>query len=432
MGCEETQRKSCVERNEYGMQPKDVIGKEISMKTKMKRICSLVLALAMCLTLLPASACAIGTAAASIFCFVVQDEDGVTVGQADVALYSFLDEKVVATGRTNISGQVVLQYTPSLPDKDATYYGDYLALVTKEGYSPRLHFLTKLYTGSDTVSADTAAALNSEAQLITLSPAPSGETVNSLSAEEQSIADYCRENKKLTTSSPIYVLQEEDFSALRAANKLPQTRATYEYYYNQNVPLGEFHTNNNCTTSVKLSSSDTIRVEAAQKIGSAFAISGSVSRSLGQIIQFPDFTASITNGLKRTYLTQGTFAKKTVSYLSQGETYTTETVSLHEITGGVYWDTPVRCSSCGKSASSVLAGQYGTYIHLYPGSFQANYKQTTVNFGLKSTITIDTQSLSLGATLSTTSTTEVKYSASGEIYLYDMDHSGDIYHVSNA
>lgn len=50
MGSEETQRKSCVERNKYGMQPKDVIGKEISMKTKMKRICSLVLALAMCLS----------------------------------------------------------------------------------------------------------------------------------------------------------------------------------------------------------------------------------------------------------------------------------------------------------------------------------------------------------------------------------------------
>lgn len=36
MGCEETQRENCVERNEYSMQPKDVIGKEISMKTKMK------------------------------------------------------------------------------------------------------------------------------------------------------------------------------------------------------------------------------------------------------------------------------------------------------------------------------------------------------------------------------------------------------------
>lgn len=400
------------------------------MKIRIKRTCTLFFALTMCLTLLLASSCVIGTASANVFCFAIQDESGAAIGLADIALYSFLDEKVVATGRANVSGQVVLQYTPSLPDKDATYYGDYLALVTKEGYSPRLHFLTKLYTGSDTVSADTAAALNSEAQLITLSPAPSGETVNSLSAEEQSIADYCRENKKLTTSSPIYVLQEEDFSALRTAGKLPQTRATsYEYYYNQDIPLGEFHTNANCTTSVTFASDDTVRVEAAQKVGSSFSISGSVSRSIGRKIQFPDFTASGSNGMKRTYLTQGTFAKKTVSYLSQGETYTTETVSLHEITGGVYWSDPVYCSDCMKSASTVLDGQNGTYIHLDPGSVQTHYSQKTVNFGLKAEIT--ELSLKLGTTLSTTTNTEVKYSATGEIYLYDMDHSGDKYHLTN-
>lgn len=398
------------------------------MKSKRKQVYAL--ALAMCLPLLLASACSIGTATAHSFYFVVRDESGGALGQADIALYSFLDEKVVATGRTNVSGQVVLQYTPSLPDRDATYYGDYLALVTKEGYSPRLHFLTKLYSGSDTASADTAAALNSEAQLITLSPAPDGETVNSLSAEEQSIADYCRENKKLTASSPIYVLQEEDFSALRSAGKLPQTRATYEYYYNQNVPLWEFHTNANCTTSVTFASDDTVRVEAAQKAGSAFSVSGSVSRSLGGTIHFPDFTASGSNGMKRTYSTQGTFVKKTVCYLSQGETYTTETVSLHEVTGGVYWSDPVSCSDCMKPASTVSTGQYGTYIHLAPGSIQTHYGQKTVDLGLKAEI--PELSLELGATWSPTANTEIKYSAAGEIYLYDMDRSGRLYHITDA
>lgn len=401
------------------------------MKTKMRRIYALVLALAMCLTLLPASACAISTASSNVFRFVIQDEDGDAVGQADIALYSFLDESVVATGRANASGNVVLQYAPSLPDKDATYYGDYLALVTKAGYAPRLHFMTKIYTGSDTVSADTAAEFNSEAQLVTLSPAPATAATNSLSVEEQSIADYCRENGKLTTSSPIYVLQDEDFTALRTAGKLPQTRSTsYEYYYNKDIPLGEFHTNSNCTTSVTFASADTVKVDAAQKVGSYFSISGSVTRSLGRKIQFADFTASNSYGMKRTYRTQGTFAKKTVSYLSQGETYTTETVSLHEITGGVYWSTPVRCYTCTKSASTVLGGQCGTYIHLDPGSIQTHYSQRTVNFGLKASI--PELSLELGTTLSTTANTEIKYTATGEIYLYDMDHSGNIYHVTNA
>lgn len=400
------------------------------MKIKMRRIHALILALAMCLPLLLASACSAGTAAASSFCFVVRDEDGAAVGQADIALYSFLDERVVATGRANAFGQVVLQYTPSLPDRDATYYGDYLALVSKEGYSPCLHFLTRLYTGSDTASADTAAALNSEALLVTLSSAPEGETVSSRSAEEQSMADYCRENKKLTAASPIYVLQEKDLSALRTAGKLPQTQAALEYYYNQDIPLWELHTNASCTVGVTFSADDTVRVEAAKKAGSALLISGSVSRPLGQTIHFPDFTASGSNGMKRTYATQGTFVKRTVACLSQGEVYTAETVSLHEMTGGVYWSDPVSCSACMKSASAVAAGQYGTYIHLDPGSIQTHYGQGAIDLGLKTEI--PTLSLELGTTLSTTAGTEIRYTATGEICLYDMDHSGDIYHVTTA
>lgn len=101
--------------------------------------------------------------------------------------------------------------------------------------------------------------------------------------------------------------------------------------------------------------------------------------------------------MRRTYATQGTFVERTVCYLSQGEVCTTETVSLQEVSGGVYWDDPVRCSDCTASATAVLAGQYGTYIHLLPGSIQTHYGQRTVALGAKASI--PQLSLELGTAL---------------------------------
>lgn len=393
------------------------------MKHKLRRIGPL----AMCLALLLTTACSVRSPSSGVFRFVIQDEDGAGVGQAEIALYSFLDERVVATGRANAFGSVVLQYAPSLPQKDAVCCGDYLVLVTKAGYAPRLHMMTKLYTGGDAFDPEVAAALNSRAQQITLSSAPEGEAVGSPSAEEQRIADYCRESGKLTAASPIYVLQDGDVAALGAAGQLSETRSACGYY-DQEVPLGELHTDASCTVRVTCSMDDLVHVEAAQRVGDAFLISGSVSRPLGQAVQLPDFAVSDSRGMRRTYATQGTFVERTVCYLSQGEVCTTETVSLQEVSGGVYWDDPVRCSECTASATAVLAGQYGTYIHLLPGSMQTHYGQRTVALGAKTSI--PQLSLELGTALTTAKGSEVAYSASGELYLYDLDHSGELYHIT--
>lgn len=399
------------------------------MKNKTNR--GLVLVLSMCLPLLLTSACSIGTASANVFCFTIQDESGGALGQAEIALYSFLDEKIVATGRTGVSGQVVWQYTPSLPDHVHTYCGDYLALVTKAGYAPRLHLMTKLYVGSSADSGEAAAMLNSEVQVVTLFPASDDGTASGLSTGEQSMADYCRENGKLTTSSPIYILQDEDLAALRAAGTIPQTQSSAStYYYNREIPLGEFHTNAGCAISVSYTGDDVVRVEAAQRVGDSFLTGGSVCRPLGNALGSEAYTTTAAWGEQCTCSTQGTFVKQTVAYLADGKACAAELVQLHEIAGGLQWSAPVRCPDCGQSPSSVLAGACGIYIHLEPGSAQTHCGLIAGDLGL--TAHVSELSLDLGAALSTSSNMEVKYAAAGELYLYDMDHSGRLYHITDA
>lgn len=114
MGSEETQRKSCVEANEYDMQAKDVIRKEISMKTKIKQICSLVLALAMCLSV-SSVAFAQETVANSSGKWETE-----TLGTT--TLYTYKSEFLILTAQLETNGILLFSYT--FPGSNLIYQSD--------------------------------------------------------------------------------------------------------------------------------------------------------------------------------------------------------------------------------------------------------------------------------------------------------------------
>lgn len=160
------------------------------------------------------------------FAVTILDEEGKAVEGADLFLYSFLDEKVVASERTDSEGKAQMRYYPDLDDLEPSKFihGDYIIYTVKDGYTSREYSMTKIYCSSDYCSEDEmefSHKLNAEKHVIKLEKERTASGLKDAAAAskedlaKQVIIDKVRKEliaeKKLTKEAPVHVLTEEDY-----------------------------------------------------------------------------------------------------------------------------------------------------------------------------------------------------------------------------
>lgn len=384
----------------------------------------------------------------SIFEIIVLDNEGNPTPDVSVALYSFLDKKVVANGITDSEGRSQMNYKPHISSfEDNEYiYGDYIIYAQKDGEEWAEYNLTKMYVNPDLKSADMEKAANEtncEGYIIQ-QPTVKSTREESNDKEEikpqmqaiKKVQSYLISEKRLTPESPICVLEEKDYarfeeigvlskeeSALLKNSSLSnETRASDDYTLrNKNVPLGYFHVSSGGKLDVTFTSSDKVKVECGVKgtAGATYNISGSRTRALQTSTIFPTYTTSKSKGGKKKYSTGGDFEEwQTVTYYGS----TSYHIGIKKINGGTIMGAEGSCSDCGVSYASANSG-HGTCINILNtgGVVISQFNNKSVDLGLN--VSFSQIDLNLGVTRVTGGTTELKYTPKKgyNLRIYDND-----------
>ena len=373
----------------------------------------------------------------SQFKITIQDETGRPVDNANIYIYSYLDQTTVATATTNLDGTCEVTYMPDFesPSDGASIYGDYIVYVEKNGYQDTMYYLTKIYSESNDFDAS-----NGEDIIVELKRNEGKLTENKSnslpgpSSYDKAVYEYCVETGKISEESPIYVITESDRidMAQRGIVK-PTTRSIVERFPNIDIPIGEFHVDPHSYLDVTFTASDTLKIAVGVDYGiSGISANGSLKRSLGTITEYPRFSTTKSSAQKKVYYTTGEFVADETIIHSQGQIITT--YRIDSIYGGTKTGTTSQCTKCSKSMSDVGNDKYGHYIHIDNGGSVAitEAQNCTVELGLGATI--EGVDFDFGVTRITTSGTEFKYTPKSNynIRVYDYDGSFDTWHVTGA
>lgn len=348
----------------------------------------------------------------------VEDIAGEAITSANVYVYSFTDDEIVASGITDSAGECNLYYMPKFDEEDrTTAYRDFLIYVQKDGYISGSWDLTKFYDMDDTNETEFIIRLDLDNQLST-------QAVNSeLSAD---MMEYISTQPEL----PFYVIRG---TSLNNATTLSETDNST--FWNEEIPLGYFHVCKGATLTVAFSTSDKICVESGVKNEfGTFSIqsAGSRRREFETKTTFPEYTTTSSGGRKRLYSTSGTFEMYTTVDGAAGRLNTHYV--LDSVIGGTILGGNKGCSSCNAPYEDV-ATDYGNYLPIVDGgsSTLAQINGTTLDFGLSIPLTEVGLTYSLGVKVETTSKTDLTYTPQDgyNIALYDVDRSKETWHVTS-
>lgn len=418
--------------------------------------------LIICLTLLTASfACAAqGNVddAAKNFDVTILDENGNAVEGTELFLYSFLDEKVVASEKTDSEGKAQIRY---LPDFDVSQssklvYGDYIIYAVKDGYTRPEYNMTKIYCNLDYCSEDeidSSRRVNLEKHVIKLEKekmTSEMKDVVKVSKDElakQTIMDKVRKEliaeKKLTKEEPIHVLTEEDYhifeekgiateAELKSINADASTKsilASSSGLNNKVTPIMKVHATKAAKIVVKLKTSDGVKVEVGVKAAGGsggYSISGSRTRTLNSITTFPEYTTT-KSGACKVFNTRANYTTWQTSSYYGGNIQ--DHIGISSLNGGMAldnngqpsYDKETTCSTCNKTFAN--AGSYAHNVDIGSKSDVEleEIRSKTIDLGLN--VSFAGLGANLGVSSVTGATTSIKYTpkANYALRLYSSD-----------
>lgn len=348
----------------------------------------------------------------------VKDLEGSVVSNADVYIYSFEDDRIVASGTTDSAGYCSLSYFPQFDEKEReNIYRDFLIYVQKDGYFSSTWDLTKFYDYDD---------INETKFTIQLAPDNQLSSRNTITAEKAELLRYVASKPE----QPFYVIKGEELSQLSAFNA-NSTRSTF---WNEQIPLGYFHVCKGSTLSVEFTASDKVNVESGTKndFGSfSIKLFGNRRREFSSKTTFPEFTTTSNIAKKKLYLTSGTFEQY---YTVDGPSgRINEHYVLDSIIGGTIFGATTSCYECNESYDDVDT-DFGNYLPILEGGSATltNLKGSTLDFGLSVPLTAIGLEYSLGVKVETTAQTDLTYTPKSgyDIALYDIDRSKEVWHVT--
>lgn len=387
------------------------------MKSKFKRIVSFVFAATMVLTL---GASAVGFPAvdkSSEFNIVLEDTAGNPVADANVYLFSYDDNEIVKSGISDETGICEIIFTPEYDTEEENsagqVYKNFLIYIQKSGFNPQPYQTTKVYGLVDEGDNETD-------YLITLS-----------------------ENPNYTVNAPVTVNSTESSSEVSAPFTVtradPRSRAVGGYkvpgFWNADVPIGEFHIDNNGTLDVAYTASDSVIVEAGFQAGGGITVSGSRKCDLENLSksEYASFTATSNQGMKKIYYTGGTFETSFSTDSFSGDVFWYYT--LESIDGGTTTSTPTVCTKCKEDWNGLLSADC-TLVKIENGSSVtiSYFKSRTIDYGLSVPFKNgSTTVFKFGVTTKTSNSTSLKYTpkAGHQLRVYDEGRDKKVWHVSS-
>lgn len=434
-----------------------------------KRIAVIVLVL--CLILLTAIfAC---TAQSNVndadktFAVTILDEEGKAVEGAELFLYSFLDEKVVASERTDSEGKAQMRYYPDPDDLEPSKFihGDYIIYTVKDGYTSPEYSMTKIYCSSDYCSEDEmefSHKLNAEKHVIKLEKERTASGLKDAAAAskedlaKQVIIDKVREEliaeKKLTKEAPIHVLTEEDYrifeekgiateaelKSINADESRQSIMASSSSELNNKVtPIIKVHATKAAKIVVKLKTSDGVKVEVGVKASGGsdgYQISGSRTRTLGSsIMTYPEYTTT-KSGACKVFNTRATYTTWQTTTYDEGSVK--DHIGIKSLNGGMAldnngqpsYDKETTCSACNKTFSSAAAYDYNVDIGSGSSLVLEKMRNKTIDLGLH--VSFADLGANLGVSSVTGSETSIKYTAKTGYALRLYSNNGKTWHCT--
>lgn len=433
-----------------------------------KRIAVIVLVL--CLILLTAIfAC---TALSNVdeadktFAVTILDEEGKAVEDAELFLYSFLDEKVVASEKTNSEGNAQMQYYPNLDGVEPSKFihGDYIIYTVKDGYTSPEYSMTKIYCSSDYCSEDEmefSHRLNGEKHVIKLKKEPTASEMKdaaTASKEElakQVIMDKVRKEliaeKKLTKEAPIHVLTEEDYrifekkgiateaelKSINADESRQSIMASSGSGLNNKVtPIIKVHATKAAKIVAKLKTSDGVKVEVGVKASGGsggYQISGSRTRTLGSITTYPEYTTT-KSGACKVFNTRATYTTwQTTTYYGGS---VKDHIGIKSLNGGMAldnngqpsYDKETTCFACNKTFTSAAAYDYNIDIGSGSSLVLEKMRNKTIDLGLN--VFFADLGANLGVSSVTGAETSIMYTAKTGYALRLYSSNGKTWHCT--
>lgn len=352
------------------------------------------------------------------FNVTVETLRGEAISNANVYVYSFIDDNIVASGMTNTAGKCNLLYLPELSKGErGSAYRDYLIYVQKSGYISSTWDLTKFYDFDDS---------NETEFLIQLAPD------NQLSAQSKPTManDEILQYISSQPEKPFYVFKDDEFPQVAPCSANAQTSV-----WNVEVPIGCFHICKGAILTVEFKSSDKVVVQSGtlNDFGS-FSINflGSRSRKFSSTTTFPSYSTSTNTAKKKMYYTSGTLEKY---YTVDGPSGRLNThYVLDSLVGGTIFGDETSCYSCNASYDKA-ATDYGTYLPVLEGGKVSLMDSTgrTLDFGLSIPLSDVGLNYSLGVKVETSKDTILTYvpKSNYNIALYDIDRTKKVWHVTN-
>lgn len=373
----------------------------------------------------------------SQFNITIQDETAQPVNNANIYIYSYLDQSVVASATTDFDGTCKVTYMPDLkfPSNGTLIFGDYIVYVEKSGYQDTTYYLTKIYSESNDFDANNGGNISIE-----LKATENISTENEIylesetSSYDKAVYKYCVETGKISEDSSIYVITESDkMDMARCGITKPTTRTVVERFPNVDIPIGEFHVDPHSKLNVTFTASDSLKVEVGVDSGIAgISAKGSITRALGTTTRYPEFSTTGSSAQKKTYYTKGEFVVEETIIHSQGQIITT--YRLDSIYGGTKTGATSQCTHCAKPTSAVENNTYGHYIPIDDGGTVVieQIKNRTVELGLA--VLLDGIDFDFGVTRITSSKAEIEYTpkVGYDIMVYDYDSSFKTWHVTSS
>lgn len=427
-------------------------------------------ALMICLALLSTSfACTLQSReddAARNFDITILDENGNASSDTEVFLYNFLDERVVARDKTDSEGKAQIRYFPDLDNSQPSklVYGDYIIYAVKDGYTRPEYSMTKIYCNLDYCSEDETASsrrINMEKHVIklekekTTSEREDTAEVSKEGLAKQAVIDKVRKaliaERKLTKKAPIYVLTEEDYRsfeekgiATEAELKSLNTDASWKSIpasgselRNKVTPIMKVHGTEAAKISVKLQTSDGIKVETGVKASGesgGFHICGSRTRMMEDCTTtFPEYTAA-KSGVCKLFNTRASYTTwQTLTYYGDD---IKDHIGLSSLNGGMAidnngrpsYDKETTCADCNKTFAAAESYDYVRDMDDKNFIKLMDIREKTIDLGEKVSFT------GLGANLGVSSVTgtaaSIRYTPKSDYALRLYSDDGKLWHCT--
>lgn len=375
------------------------------MRKTYRSIISLILAMVLVLTASISVSATEITNNDSTFNITVTDSEDIPVSSAEVYLYCFQNDEIICAGTTDEMGKCEFSYKYSNGEQeDEVQFADFLIYARKSGFCPQAYNLTKIYESGYENDAVYEIVLKTDSNYVL--PEPTARSANSV---------------------PFTVTRgTEEVSPLTARAATPE-----EGYYNEWIPLGEFHANQHCEMSLTFTTSDKVKVDSAMSINNVFNLSGSRTRSFGSETTFPTFSPSSAKCIE--YYTVGRFEIYSTYDVPTG--YTLWYNVLDTLNGGSELGDTYNCSLCNDlyddvfdSGCNVVPIASGTNA----GSTISGFKSRSISIG--GGIPLQTYGFNgtVGVTRITSTSTALTYVPTGsrDLLVYDLDGSREVWHVT--